>query len=127
MCRCRRRLACWRRGRRGDGGLTRRGRGCLRLAAAGDQHQGDDRERRTKYDCVFHDVNCFFTRQFGTSPIVRCIRVEDSYVSILARCFLSSLRLRLDSRILRFSAAGRGDLLRRAFSRSAISAARRAS
>jgi hypothetical protein len=75
--RCRRR-ACWRRCRRCDGGLTCRGRGCLRLATTGDQHQGDDRERRTNYDCVFHDVNCFFTRQFGTSPVARCIRVEDS-------------------------------------------------
>jgi hypothetical protein len=47
-----------------------------------------------------------------------------SYLSILLRCFLSSLRLRFDSRIFFFNLAGRGDFRRRIFSRSAISAAR---
>jgi hypothetical protein len=46
-------------------------------------------------------------------------------MSIFARCFFSSPRFRLASRIRRLSAAGRGERRRRAFSRAAISAARR--
>ena len=54
--------------------------------------------------------------------------VEDSsQISILPRCLFSSLRLCFPSNIFRFSAAGRGDFPRRAFSRAAISAARRSS
>ena len=45
-------------------------------------------------------------------------------MSILPRCRFVSARRRLDSRILLLSAGGRGDFLRRAFSRAAISRAR---
>ena len=45
-------------------------------------------------------------------------------MSTLALRLFSSPRLRFDSRILRFSVGGRADLLRRTFSRCAISAAR---
>src|SRR5437667_717005 len=60
MRRCCRSLSRWRRRRR-NGGLTRCSRGRFGRTGAGNQHQADDRNRRTNYDCFFHNVNCFFT------------------------------------------------------------------
>lgn len=68
-CRCLRR----RRGRRCDSSLARRGGSRLRLAGTGDQHQTDNGQRRTKYNCFFHSMNCFFKRPFVAGSIVRRI------------------------------------------------------
>src|SRR5207247_10178348 len=82
-------------------------------------------------------------KQFVTSCFGRCIKREEfqdgtaylvveirmcpfvRYMSILARCFFSSARLRFDSKILLLRARGREDFRRRAFSLAAISCARR--
>jgi hypothetical protein len=53
--------------------LTRCGRSRLGFAGAGDQHQGENGKRGTKYDCFFHSVNCFFKRRFVADRIARRI------------------------------------------------------
>ena len=58
-CRCLRRR---RRHRCRDCGLARCGGSRLR-AGTGDQRQGENRKRRTKYDCSFHSMNCFFNKR----------------------------------------------------------------
>jgi hypothetical protein len=129
-------------------GLTRcRGRSCLGFGA-GNQHHSKDRKHRSKNDRFFHSVNCFFTNNSSQVASVDVLKREEfqdgiaisrsrnkgafygichfvRYMSILARCFFSSARLRFDSKILLLRARGRGDLRRRAFSLAAISCARR--
>jgi len=109
---------------RSDRGLTRRGRSRLRCAGTGRKQEGDHGTCRANQDGVFHNVNDVFTQQFVTRRAARRIKARNFYIVILARCFLTSARLRFDSRTLRLSAAGRGDRLRRSLSRPAISAAR---
>ena len=61
------------RGGRGDSRLARCGSSRLGFAGTGDQHQGENRKHRTKYDCFFHSVNCLFTKRFGAGHIARRI------------------------------------------------------
>ena len=61
------------RGGRGDSRLARCGSSRLGFAGTGDQHQGENRKYRTKYDCFFHSVNCLFTKRFGAGHIARRI------------------------------------------------------
>jgi hypothetical protein len=49
--RCARSLAC-------------RGGSRLRRAGTRHQHQDENGKGRTKYDCSFHNVNCFFNKRF---------------------------------------------------------------
>ena len=90
MRRCCRSLSRWRRRRR-NGGLTRCSRGRFGRTGAGNQHQADDRNRRTNYDCFFHNVNCFFTDNSSqvASPDVLArrilLKVEPWRVVSLAR------------------------------------------
>jgi hypothetical protein len=61
------------RGCRGDSRLARCGSSRLRFTGTGDQHQGENRKHRTKYDCFFHSVNCLFHQRFGAGHIARRI------------------------------------------------------
>jgi hypothetical protein len=51
------------RGCCGRSGLTRCG-SRLRRAGTRHQHQDENGKCRTKYDCSFHNVNCFFNKRF---------------------------------------------------------------
>ena len=76
---------CLRRGRlhrRCDRSLARCGSGRLGFAGTGDQHQGENGKRRTKYDCSFHSMNCFFTRRFVADRIARRIYGEEFFLNL---------------------------------------------
>jgi hypothetical protein len=73
------RLANRLRGRRRDGRLTRCGTSCLRLAGTRDQHQGENGKHRTKCDCFFHNMNCFFNKRFVAGRIARRICSEEFF------------------------------------------------
>ena len=133
---------------RRNSSLTRCGRACLGFARARHQHQPEHRKGGDENDRFFHSVNCFFTNNSSQVASVDVLKREEfqdgtaisrsrnkgafyrichfvRYMSILARCFFSSARLRFDSKILLLRARGRGDFRRRAFSLAAISCARR--
>ncbi len=69
-CRC---LRGWWCHRRRDSSLARCGTSRLGFAGTGDQHQSDNRKHRTKYDCFFHSMNCFFNKRFVAGGIARRI------------------------------------------------------
>ena len=61
------------RGRRCDSRLAGCGASRLGLTRTRDQHQGENRKHRTKYDSFFHSVNCFFNKRFVAGRIARRI------------------------------------------------------
>ena len=110
------------RGRRGDSRLARCGSSRLGFAGTGDQHQGENRKHRTKYYCFFHSVIVCSPNDSAqvTSPDVFRAKNYSKFRPSTA----VSLALHVSVSIREFSvlsAAGRGDFLRRAFSRFAIS------